>query len=85
MRHPYYLLTHLKFDNSVYSEHFYSLLQPWVHFILVAADLSDLLEKVEWARENDDEVRAKGEQRLQAPVLTEQGGAHSEQEDARLA
>ena len=42
-------------------------------------------ERLQEGLENDDEVRAKGEQRLQAPVLTEQGGAHSEQEDARLA
>ena len=28
--------------------------KPWVHYIPVKMDLSDLEEKIEWARENDE-------------------------------
>lgn len=34
---------------------FYRGLMPYVHYLPVAADLSDLIEQIEWARENDDE------------------------------
>ena len=37
-----------------------TLLQPWVHYIPVKADLSDLVERIHWARDNDD--KAKKEQ-----------------------
>ena len=40
--------------QSKYFEHFYKDLKPWVHFIPVKEDLSDLVERVQWARENDD-------------------------------
>eukprot|EP00435_Cladocopium_sp_Y103_P020789 s1788_g5.t1 len=33
-------------------------LQPWKHFVPVKEDFSDLVEKVEWARANDDACRA---------------------------
>lgn len=45
----------LKHD-SIYYEHFYKQLQPWVHYIPFKADLSDLLEKIQWARDHDEEV-----------------------------
>jgi hypothetical protein len=31
---------------------YYDLLKPWVHFVPVAADMSDLIEKTEWLRDN---------------------------------
>ena len=34
---------------------YYYLLEPWVHFIPVEADFSDLEEKFNWAQENIDE------------------------------
>eukprot|EP00092_Neocalanus_flemingeri_P008562 GFUD01009226.1.p1 GENE.GFUD01009226.1~~GFUD01009226.1.p1 ORF type:complete len:505 (+),score=144.88 GFUD01009226.1:72-1586(+) len=40
-------------QESSYYEHFYSELQPWEHYIPVAQDLSDLLERIEWAKQND--------------------------------
>eukprot|EP00039_Didymoeca_costata_P012087 m.172888 g.172888 ORF g.172888 m.172888 type:complete len:530 (-) comp15378_c0_seq2:937-2526(-) len=43
---------------SDYYEHFYKALHPWEHFIPVNRDLSDLKEKLEWAKKND----AKAEQ-----------------------
>ena len=41
-------------------------------------------ERLQEGLEDDSEVGAEGEQRLQPLVVAEQGGAHSEQEDARL-
>lgn len=45
----------LKQDSSYY-EHFYKELQPWTHYIPIRADLGDLLEKIQWARDHDEEV-----------------------------
>ncbi len=36
---------------------FYSLLKPYVHYIPLQNDLSDLPEKVLWSKEHDNEVR----------------------------
>ena len=44
-------------QESTYYEHFYKDLKPWQHFIPVKRDLSDLLERVKWAKDNDAEVR----------------------------
>lgn len=52
-------------QDSGYYEHFYSQLQPWEHYIPVRADLADLLEKIQWAKEHDEEARSisqKGQQ-----------------------
>ncbi|XP_030642642.1 protein O-glucosyltransferase 2 [Chanos chanos] len=43
-------------QDSIYYEHFYSDLLPWTHYIPIKADLSDLLEKIRWARDHDDEA-----------------------------
>jgi len=59
-----YRLPYLLAGNSVvlkqesgYYEHFYADLQPWVHYIPVKADLSDLVERIHWARDNDDKAK----------------------------
>ncbi|KAG7331574.1 hypothetical protein KOW79_005543 [Hemibagrus wyckioides] len=44
-------------QDSIYYEHFYSQLQHWVHYIPIKADLSDLLEKIQWAKDHDEEAR----------------------------
>jgi len=44
-------------QESPYYEHFYSELLPWVHYIPVAHDLSDLLDRIKWAKENDEKVK----------------------------
>lgn len=36
---------------------FYSALKPWVHYIPVRNDLSDLVEKVNWVKNNDAEAK----------------------------
>lgn len=43
--------------DSMYFEHFYEDMEPKVHYIPVKADLSDLVDKINWARENDDKAR----------------------------
>uniref|UniRef100_A0A8C6WZS2 Protein O-glucosyltransferase 2 n=1 Tax=Neogobius melanostomus TaxID=47308 RepID=A0A8C6WZS2_9GOBI len=52
-------------QDSGYYEHFYSQLQPWEHYIPIRADLGDLLEKIQWAKDHDEEARRisqKGQQ-----------------------
>ncbi|OGN59706.1 MAG: hypothetical protein A3F40_04550 [Chlamydiae bacterium RIFCSPHIGHO2_12_FULL_27_8] len=36
---------------------FYSALKPYEHYIPVKNDLSDLVDKINWAKENDDQCR----------------------------
>lgn len=57
-RFPYLLAGNsvvLKQDSPFY-EHFYKQLTPFVHYIPFKRDLSDLVEKIEWAQQNEDEV-----------------------------
>jgi len=42
---------------SIHEFWFRDLLVPWVHYIPVQWDLSDLCEKVQWIWDNDDKVR----------------------------
>jgi hypothetical protein len=44
-------------QDSPYIEHFYSSLQPWKHYVPFKKDLSDLVEKIRWAKEHDKEAR----------------------------
>ena len=37
---------------------YYQLLEPWVHYIPVALDLSDLEKNVHWAIDHDEEAQA---------------------------
>jgi hypothetical protein len=41
---------------------FYSALQPFVHYIPVKNDMSDLVEKIEWAKDHDEEAAAISKQ-----------------------
>jgi hypothetical protein len=36
---------------------FYDAIKPWVHYIPVKQDLSDIIEKVEWVKTHDDEAK----------------------------
>jgi hypothetical protein len=40
---------------------YYDKLKPWINFVPVAADLSDLVDKIDWLRTHDDAARAIGE------------------------
>jgi len=39
------------------TEWFLPYLIPWKHYVPVKADLSDLYEKIEWLRNNDEEAK----------------------------
>ncbi|XP_064827723.1 protein O-glucosyltransferase 3-like [Oncorhynchus masou masou] len=59
-RFPYLMLGNslvLK-QISPYYEHFYTHLKPGTHYIHVKRSLSDLIQKIEWAKENDAEAQA---------------------------
>ena len=54
-RFPYLMLGNslvLKQDSQYY-EHFYSRLKAGTHYVSVKRNLSDLVEKIKWAKEND--------------------------------
>lgn len=44
-------------QDSEYYEHFYDRIKPWVHYVPLKRNLEDVLEKIKWAREHDDEAR----------------------------
>ncbi|ESN94970.1 hypothetical protein HELRODRAFT_114917 [Helobdella robusta] len=44
-------------QQSSYYEHFYNLLQPFVHYVPLSSDIEDLMERLQWAKDHDDEVR----------------------------
>lgn len=47
-------------QDSPYYEHFYSQLEPWVHYVPMSRDLGDVEERVQWARDHDGEARQIG-------------------------
>jgi len=58
-RFPYLMLgtSVVMKQNSDYYEHFYRQMKPHVHYIPIKHSLADVVEKVGWARNHDDEVR----------------------------
>lgn len=44
-------------QDSPYHEFFYGQLNPWTHYIPIKHDLSDLVEKILWAKKNDALVK----------------------------
>uniref|UniRef100_A0A3B4DKR2 Glycosyl transferase CAP10 domain-containing protein n=1 Tax=Pygocentrus nattereri TaxID=42514 RepID=A0A3B4DKR2_PYGNA len=59
-RFPYLMLGNslvLKQDSPYY-EHFYTHLRPGQHYVPVKRTLSDLIQKIKWAKENDAEAEA---------------------------
>jgi Glycosyl transferase family 90 len=45
---------------SKFHQWYYDRLNPWVNYIPVAADMSDLIEKIEWLQAHDDTARRVG-------------------------
>ncbi|XP_056640129.1 protein O-glucosyltransferase 2-like isoform X1 [Diorhabda sublineata] len=43
--------------ESKYFEHYYKDLKPYVHYVPVKSDISDLIEKIKWAINNDKEAK----------------------------
>ena len=49
----------LKIDSQHgYRQWYYDRIRPWEHFVPVRADMSDLIEKIDWARSHDAEAKA---------------------------
>ncbi|XP_034105914.1 protein O-glucosyltransferase 2-like [Drosophila sulfurigaster albostrigata] len=44
-------------QDSHYYEHFYSKLVAYKHFVPIKRDLSDVIEKITWAKENESRVK----------------------------
>lgn len=67
------LLMHPTLKSTVFEEYFNDWLRPYEHYIPILPDLSDLVEKVQWAIDHDDEARRIQEAGLQFTerVLTE--------------
>ncbi|XP_055128995.1 protein O-glucosyltransferase 3 isoform X2 [Symphalangus syndactylus] len=64
-RYPYLMLGDslvLKQDSPYY-EHFYMALEPWKHYVPIKRNLSDLLEKVKWAKKYAERQSSKPEVR----------------------
>lgn len=62
-----------------YRQWWYDRLVPWEHFVPVRADMSDLLEKIDWVRTNDAEasaIAARG-QALARSMTLESETAHA--------
>jgi preprotein translocase SecE subunit len=48
----------LKVDSQHgYRQWYYDRIRPWEHFVPVKADMTDLVEKIDWARSHDAEAR----------------------------
>ncbi|KAK0070832.1 hypothetical protein PV326_002032, partial [Microctonus aethiopoides] len=43
-------------QDSEYYEYFYNRTIPYMHFIPVKKDLSDIVEKINWIKEHDDDA-----------------------------
>ena len=55
-----------------YRQWWYDRLLPWEHFVPVRADMTDLLEKIDWVRSNDHEtqtIAARGQQLARSMTL----------------
>lgn len=48
-------------QDPITTEWYESWLIPWVHYVPVRYDLSDVMERINWARSHDDECRKIGE------------------------
>ena len=44
-------------QDSKYYEHYYRDLKPWVHYVPVKEDLSDLVDQIKWAQNNDEKAK----------------------------
>jgi hypothetical protein len=44
-------------EMHAFREFFYDMLIPWVHYVPIKTDLSDLCEKIQWLKDNDEKAR----------------------------
>ncbi|KAF7306227.1 CAP10 domain-containing protein [Mycena indigotica] len=69
----------LVFKMTVFQEYFNDWLRPYEHYIPVASDLSDLTEKLAWAKENEVEARMiqeRGREMAERVVTDEQNDCY---------
>ena len=52
-----HVLTSIGLQSTVWTEYFNDWIRPYEHYIPVKADLSDLVEKIHWAMDHEDEAR----------------------------
>lgn len=52
-------------QDSPFYEHFYKELKPMHHYVPVNRDLSNLVEKIQWAKKNDEVARKIAKQAQQ--------------------
>ncbi len=43
---------------------FSHLLKPYIHYVPVKSDLSDLIEKIQWCRDNDEKCKEISQEAL---------------------
>ena len=43
--------------DTIYEPLYAKSFVPWVHYVPIKADLSDLLSTIEWLKQNDDKAR----------------------------
>ena len=43
--------------ESIWKQWYYDKLQPWVHYVPINNDFSDLNEKIKWCKEHEDECK----------------------------
>ena len=43
-------------QDSPYYEYFYKDLKPFEHYVPIKRDLSDIMEKIQWAKDNEEKV-----------------------------
>ena len=58
----------LKQHGTLYEFWEYEL-EPYVHYLPVKADLSDLIQQLQWARDNDDQARTIAQNGPATPIL----------------
>uniref|UniRef100_UPI00358F95EA protein O-glucosyltransferase 2 n=1 Tax=Myxine glutinosa TaxID=7769 RepID=UPI00358F95EA len=64
----------LKQDSSYY-EFFYKDLVPWKHYVPFRRDLGDLMDKIQWAKDHDEEVQKiakEGQEFIRNNLMSEQ-------------
>lgn len=60
-RFPFYLLSgSVVFKMAVFEDIGNIITRPWEHYVPIRMDLSDLQEKLAWAKENDEELELIG-------------------------
>jgi len=55
----------LLLTETPYTQWFYSEMKPWVHYVPVAHDLSNLTQSIVWLRQNDAKAKQISENAME--------------------